>query len=132
MKVMAESIKLENNICFDSSGISHNRKKLSEVINNTKIETIEIINLELYGGDTYQLNLPENTIFVEPLLFGDGSDYCGGQFLKVGGSFSYFNNTNLNPGVFIRCNDDGLISISNYDYHNTKVTGFRIYYLKKG
>lgn len=129
---MAESIKLENNIYFDSSGISHNRKKLSEVINNIKIETIEILNLELYGGDTYQLNLPENTIFVEPLLFGDGSGYCGGQFLIVGGSFSYFNNTNLNPGVFIRCNDAGLISISNYDYHNTKVTGFRIYYLKKG
>lgn len=129
---MVESIKLENNIYFDSSGISHNRKKLSEIINNIKIETIEILNLELYGGDTYQLNLPENTIFVEPLLFGDGSNYCGGQFLIVGGSFSYFNNTNLNQGVFIRCNDAGLISISNYDYHNTKVTGFRIYYLKKG
>lgn len=129
---MSKSIKLKNNKYWDSSSISHNRKKLSEVINNIKIETIEILNLELYGGDTYQLNLPENTIFIEPLLFGDGSNYCGGQFLIVGGSFSYFNNTNLNPGVFIRCNDAGLISISNYDYHNTKITGFRIYYLKKG
>lgn len=129
---MAESIKIENNIFWDSETISHNRKNLKTIINNLKIEKLEVVGLELYGGDTYQLNLPENTIFVEPLLFGDGSAYCGGQFLIVGGSFSYFNNTNLNPGVFIRCNDAGLISISNYDYHNTKVTGFRIYYLKKG
>lgn len=129
---MAESIKLENNTFWDSGTISHNRKNLKTIINNLKIETLEVIGLELYGGDTYQLNLPENTIFVEPLLWGDGSEYCGGQFLKVGGSFSYFNNTNINPGVFIRCNDTGLISISNYDYHNTKITGFRIYYLKKG
>lgn len=129
---MAESIKLENNTFWDSGTISHNRKNLKTIINNLKIETLEVIGLELYGGDTYQLNLPENTIFVEPLLWGDGSEYCGGQFLNVGGSFSYFNNTNLNPGVFIRCNDTGLISISNYDYHNTKITGFRIYYLKKG
>lgn len=129
---MAESIKLENNTFWDSGTISHNRKNLKTIINNLKIETLEVIGLELYGGDTYQLNLPENTIFVEPLFWGDGSEYCGGQFLKVGGSFSYFNNTNINPGVFIRCNDTGLISISNYDYHNTKITGFRIYYLKKG
>lgn len=129
---MAESIKIENNIFWDSETISHNRKNLKTIINNLKIEKLEVVDLELYGGDTYQLNLPENTIFVEPLLWGDGSKYCGGQFLIVGGSFSYFNNTNLNPGVFIRCNDAGLISISNYDYHNTKVTGFRIYYLKKG
>lgn len=129
---MAESIKLENNTFWDSGTISHNRKNLKTIINNLKIETLEVIGLELYGGDTYQLNLPENTIFVEPLLWGDGSEYCGGQFLKVGGYFSYFNNTNINPGVFIRCNDTGLISISNYDYHNTKITGFRIYYLKKG
>lgn len=129
---MAESIKLENNTFWDSGTISHNRKNLKTIINNLKIETLEVIGLELYGGDTYQLNLPENTIFVEPLLWGDGSEYCGGQFLKVGGSFSYFNNTDINPGVFIRCNDTGLISISNYDYHNTKITGFRIYYLKKG
>lgn len=129
---MAESIKLENNTFWDSGTISHNRKNLKTIINNLKIEKLEVVGLELYGGDTYQLNLPENTIFVEPLLWGDGSEYCGGQFLIVGGSFSYFNNTNLNPGVFIRCNDTGLISISNYDYHNTKITGFRIYYLKKG
>ena len=129
---MAKSIKLKNNIFWDSGTISHNRKNLKTIINNLKIETLEVIGLELYGGDTYQLNLPENTIFVEPLLWGDGSEYCGGQFLKVGGSFSYFNNTNINPGVFIRCDDTGLIWISNYDYHNTKITGFRIYYLKKG
>lgn len=129
---MAESIKLENNTFWDSGTISHNRKNLKTIINNLKIETLEVIGLELYGGDTYQLSLPENTIFIEPLIFGDGSNYCGGQFLTVGGSYSYFNNTNINPGVFIRCNDTGLISISNYDYHNTKVTGFRVYYLKKG
>ena len=129
---MAKSIKIKNNIFWDSGTISHNRKNLKTIINNLKIEKLEVIGLELYGGDTYQLNLPENTIFVEPLLWGDGSKYCGGQFLIPGGSFSYFNNTNINPGVFIRCNDTGLISISNYDYHNTKITGFRIYYLKKG
>lgn len=128
---MAKSIKLKDNIFWDSETVSHNRKNLKTILNNLKLNYTGVYNLELVGGDTYQLELPENTIFVEPLLFGDGSNYCGGQFLIVGGSFSYFNNTNLNPGVFIRCNEFGLISISNYDYHGAKITGFRMYYLVK-
>ena len=56
---MAESIKIENNIFWDSETISHNRKNLKTIINNLKIEKLEVVGLELYGGDTYQLNLPE-------------------------------------------------------------------------
>ena len=56
---MAKSIKIKNNIFWDSGTISHNRKNLKTIINNLKIEKLEVIGLELYGGDTYQLNLPE-------------------------------------------------------------------------
>lgn len=82
---MAKSIKLKNNKYWDSESVSHNRKNLKTILNNLKLEFTGVYNLELVGGDTYQLELPENTIFVEPLLYSDGSRYSGGQFLVLGG-----------------------------------------------
>lgn len=129
---MAKSIKLKNNKYWDSESVSHNKKNLKTILNNLKLEFTGVYNLELVGGDTYQLDLPENTVFIEPLLYSDGSRYSGGQFLVLGGSYSYFTNTNMNPGAFIVCDANGLVSISNYSYKGTKITGFRVYYLKKG
>lgn len=118
-------------IPLNAENLNFNFAELNNNINKLKITSNTIGNLTLKAEDSYQLDLPENTIFVEPLLLGNGSEYCGGQFLVPGGSFGYFVNTDLNPGIYIRCNENGLISTSNYMYSGAIVKGFRIWYLIK-
>lgn len=102
----------------------------------TKINSIvkfqKITGLRLDAGDTYQLNLPNNTLFIEPLVEGDGSNASGGQFIVPGEAFTYIVNTpvgNTYRGIWIWCNSNGLITISSYAHNGATVTGFRIWYI---
>ena len=80
--------------------IATNNDKLSSIIKNKGIT-----GLSLNAGDTYQLELPANTLFVEPLIASHGSQYSGGQFLTPGTAFSYITNNdnisseNVNRGL---------------------------------
>ena len=101
-------------IPLNAENLNFNFTELNNNINKLKIAYKIIEDLTLNAGDTYQLNLPENAIFIEPLLLGSGSNYCGGQFLVPGGPYGYFVNTDTNPGIYIRCNENGLVSVSNF------------------
>ena len=92
----------------------------------------KITGLNLNAGNTYQLNLPANTLFVEPLVASSGSAESGGQFVVPGESFSRIVNNDNNSGqngIWISCNANGLITISNYRHCGSVVTGFRIWYI---
>lgn len=89
--------------------------------------------LSLGAGTEYQLSLPENTLFIEPLLDCDGSDYSGGQFVVPGEHFCYITSTDINNdvfhGVYVACDSSGLITISSFHHCGATVNGFRIWYL---
>lgn len=121
----------DNATPINATNLNSNFSELNSNINKLKIAANTVEDLTLNAGDTYQLNLPENTIFVEPLLLSGGSSYCGGQFLVPGGPFGYFVNTDTNPGIYIRCNNNGLVSVSDYQHSGAIVKGFRIWYLIK-
>lgn len=103
----------------------------------TKINSIvrftTIVNLDLNAGDTYQLNLPKNTLFIEPLVACGSSQYSGGQFVVPDAAFTYItnndNNANEYRGIWIMCNCDALVSISAYHYCGAIIKGFRIWYI---
>lgn len=133
---MSESIKLENDIYWDTKSVVHNKQALNDFLNNFKVTCMLITGLSLDAGVKYQLTLPENTIFVEPLLESYGSDYSGGSFVVPGGGYSYLTNTSYMPnssykGIYVSCNISGLIDISSYRHCGAQVHGFRIWYLKK-
>ena len=91
-----------------------------------------IDNLSLSAGDSYQLTLPNNVLFIEPLIASRGSQTSGGQFLTVGTGFSYFANNDLSAtysGIWISCLNDGLVRISDYRHCGAIVTGFRLWYI---
>ena len=105
----------------------------------TKIKSIvrytSVTNLNLNAGDTYQLNLPENTLFIEPLVASSGSQYSGGQFVIPGAVFTYITNNDKTTnettykGIWVSCNNSGLVTISSYRYCGCTVKGFRIWYI---
>lgn len=107
--------------------VATNNNKLNSLIKKQFVE-----NLNLNAGDTYQLNLPSNTLFVEPLIASEGSQVSGGQFLTPGAGFSYFVNNDLNStysGIWISCLENGLVRISDYRHCGAIVTGFRVWYI---
>lgn len=111
--------------------------KLLDAVNAQELLSVikrkQITNLNLTAGDDYELNLPEHTLFVEPLFKTSGSDFSGGQFLTPGAAYTYFTNnaTQSNyKGVYIVCSNTGKINISTYQHNGTIVTGFRIWYLE--
>jgi len=100
-------------------------------LKTTEIKYNLISNLNLKAGDTYQLNLPANTIFIEPLVASSGSEYSGGQFLALGKDFTYLTNNDTNStykGIWIKCDKSGLVTISDYKHCGVIVKGFRIWY----
>lgn len=107
--------------------IATNNNKLNSIIT---YETLTGLNLG--AGDTYQLNFPANTIFVEPLVSSAGSENSGGQFITPGANFSYITNNDNNSsyrGIWVRCDSSGLFSISTYRHCGCPITGFRIWYI---
>lgn len=101
--------------------------KLSSIITFDKIA-----GLSLNSGDTYQLNLPANTLFIEPLVASNGSTESGGQFIVPGEPFSRIvnnDNDSSQNGIWISCDVSGLITISNYRHCGSIVTGFRVWYI---
>lgn len=131
---MSKSIKLKENTYWDTNSITHNKQNLKTLLSNLKIKYTSITGLSLGAGATYQLTLPSNTIFVEPLLQSWGSSYSGGAFLTPGwGYHSYFTNTSRVSdsynGVYIICAESGLVTISSYRHCGALVKGFRIWYL---
>lgn len=109
-----------------------NKKITKQNIFTNLITYNQVENLSLNGGDTYQLTLPNNVLFVEPLVQGDGGAYSGGCFLTLTDSYNYFVNNDSSGtyrGIWIKCNSSGLITISNYKHSGNVVKGFRIWYL---
>ena len=107
--------------------VATNNNKLSSILKNKGIA-----GLNLKSGDSYQLTLPNNVLFIEPLIASNGSQTSGGQFLTVGTGFSYFTNNDLSAtysGIWISCLDNGLVRISDYRHCGAIVTGFRVWYI---
>ena len=130
---MSKSIKLKNNIFWDSQSISYNQETLNVVLDKIQFVYNTITGLSLTADTEYQLALPNRCAFIEPLLEGHGSDYSGGQFIVPGGAFTYITNTDLEStykGIWMRCESNGKVHISSYRHNGAKVTGFRLWYLK--
>ena len=110
--------------------VATNNNKLSSILKNKGIT-----GLNLNAGDKYQLNLPNNSIFLEPLVSSHGSQYSGGQFVTIGTANTYITNNdniyteNANRGLWISCSHTGLVSISTYRHCGCTVKGFRIWYI---
>ncbi len=133
---MPKSIKLKNDIYWDTKSIAHNKQPLNDFLDNFKVTCMLTTGLTLDAGEKYQLTLPENTIFVEPLLGSYGSDYSGGSFVVPGGGYSYLTNTSYMPnssykGIYVACSSTGSVDISSYRHCGAQVHGFRVWYLKK-
>ena len=94
---------------------------------------IKLVNgLSLGPDDSYQLDLPAHTIFIEPLIKSGGNDYGGGMFIIPNNTYCYLtNNDNSGEyrGIWIRCSSSGIVYISNYRHNGSVVSGFRIWYL---
>lgn len=101
-------------------------------LNDYKLKSFNINNLNLQPGDTYQLNLPTGTLFIDVLLGSNGSDYSGGNFIVPGAAYEYVTNTDIRNGdyngVFVSCNFGGLFSVSPYRHCGAAIKGFRIWY----
>lgn len=77
---MAESIKLENNIYFDSSGISHNRKNLKAMLNSIgQVYSVGFSNVETKAETTSNiiasLTLPAGNYVVRGFFYAAVYDY---------------------------------------------------------
>lgn len=130
---MPKSIKLKDNIYWDSKSISYNQETLNAILDRIQVACSTITGLSLIADTEYQLTLPNRCIFIEPLLEGYGSDYSGGQFVVPGGPFTYITSTDFEStykGIWIRCESNGKVHISSYRHNGAKVTGFRLWYLK--
>lgn len=130
-EINPDSIRTQQIYLGEAPTASNHAVRLQDLLGVVKNRTIDGLNL---GADSsYQLSLPPNTIFIEPLFKLYGGEYCGGMFLTPGAGFYYFtNNDNIYSqykGVYIACNYDGLVTISSYNHNGTAVTGFRIWYL---
>lgn len=108
---------------------------ISNEIGNLKLRVKTVTGLTLGAGTTYQLTLPANTIWIEPLVDCWGNDNAGGTFVTIGGGATYVVN-NDKPiadttfrGIWVTCNSSGLVSISDYRHCGLNITGFRIWYL---
>ena len=118
----------------NAENLNTNFNELKGTIDNLKMTYNNVLGLSLKAGNSYQLTLPANTIFIEPLVKGAGGNYSGGQFIVPGADFTYIvNNDNDGSyrGIWMTCNADGLVTISTYRHCGSDVTGFRIWYLSK-
>lgn len=119
---------------INAENLNTNFNELKGTIDSLKMTYNNVLGLSLKAGDSYQLTLPANTIFIEPLVKSAGGDYSGGQFIVPGAAFTYIvNNDNGSSyaGIWMTCNADGLVTISKYRHCGSDVTGFRIWYLSK-
>lgn len=118
----------------NAENLNANFEELKGTIDNLKMTYTSITSLALKAGESYQLTLPNNTIFIEPLVDSSGGDFSGGQFIVPGAAFTYIVNNDAGgtySGIWITCNADGLVTISKYRHCGCDVTGFRIWYLSK-
>ena len=70
---MAKSIKLKNDTYIDSSGVSHNRQKLSDVLNNFKGQLVMALTAYISGSTTINnQNIPFNNL--DKIFTFDGCD----------------------------------------------------------
>ena len=129
---MPKTIKLKNNIYWDSSSITHNKKILSNILPNIIKSSLEYF--ELTEGNTQNCNMPDNLLFAIPLLLSNGSNYSGNQILIPGTGYSYFTCTSYRPnsqyeGIYLSLNYQGVLSFSSYRSCGTTVKGIRYFYL---
>lgn len=98
---------------------------------NLKYTTYDFANaIGSYGGTQY-LNLPENTVFIEPIIELEGGT-CNGTFLRFGAGFTYIicNNTTTGTytGIYCRCMADGTFTVSDYMHCGKNVIGVRAWH----
>ena len=118
----------------NAENLNTNFNELKGTIDSLKMTYNNVLGLALKAGNSYQLTLPANTIFIEPLVKSAGGEYSGGQFIVPGAAFTYIvNNDNDGSysGIWMTCTTDGLVTISTYRHCGSDVTGFRIWYLSK-
>ena len=119
---------------INAENLNTNFNELKGTIDSLKMTYNNVLGLALKAGNSYQLTLPANTIFIEPLVKSAGGEYSGGQFIVPGAAFTYIvNNDNGGSysGIWMTCTADGLVTISTYRHCGCDVTGFRIWYLSK-
>ncbi len=91
---MSKRIKYKNEILLDSSGIVHNKKLLSEILNSINIMTATLTNDYSLSNTSqwqiYKLNLKKYSSFGEKLTISNGG-------IKIGPNISYIKiNANVN------------------------------------
>ena len=103
----------------------------------TKLQSQTVSGLNLGVGASYNLTLPENAIWVEPLINTSGNpNGAGGTLVPIGRGYTYCINTD-NPvvaggflGIWVSVSTDGLVTTSEYRHCGNAIKGFRIWYLE--
>lgn len=132
-KIIFEDLP-STNTPINSTNLNQLQDNIENNINSLSLKFQTITNLSLGAGATYQLNLPQNTVFIEPLVMSSGNDYGGGVFVPIGGQFVYVINSDINisnatyAGIWVSCTWSGLVSISDFRHNGKTITGFRMWY----
>lgn len=140
---MAKSIKLKNNKYWDSSGISHNRKRLSEILNSTvlyenssgtneniscseNISNFKYLNITTLSGNVHKIKVQNSFILNEMTNFiNDNIPYS----LNISNTYS-ISGVNINVTrtySFLRSYSTGAISgdLSSNKLYIVSVEGFK-------
>ena len=140
---MAKSIKVENEIYLDSSGISHNRKRLSEILNSTvlyenssgtngniscseNISNFKYLNITTLSGNVHKIKVQNSFILNEMTNFiNDNIPYS----LNISNTYN-ISGVNINVTrtySFLRSYSTGAISgdLSSNKLYIVSVEGFK-------
>jgi len=129
-----EKINFVNNSepYLSAENLNQLQTNIENEIKKLKVRFKNVTGLTLEAGASYQLDLPDGVIFIEPLVQCSGSDYSGGQFITPDESYTYITNNDLEGqyrGIWIRCDYDGTLNISEYKHCGAIIKGFRIWYI---
>ena len=127
-----------NNLTSTSttSALSANQgKTLQTYIDGIRLTYDQVTGLSLGPSTTYQLTWPSkgHVCFIEPLVWSSGSEYSGGQFVVPGSAYTYITNNDTDGtyrGIWVYCESNGLVRISDYRHCGATIKGFRIWYTK--
>ena len=120
---------------ISDDNLNHNFEELETKINSLSLKVKAITGLTLGAGSTYQLSLPAKTVWIEPLVDCWGNDAAGGTFVPIGGGATYVVNNDkpiadtVYRGIWVSCNNSGLVAISDYRHCGLDIKGFRIWYI---
>ena len=132
-----EKINFANNSApyINAENLNQLQSNVEKGIGNLKLNAKTVTGLTLGAGSNYQLTLPANAVWIEPLVECWGNNTAGGTFVAIGGGAVYVVN-NDKPitsgeykGIWVTCHGSGSVQISDYRHNGLTITGFRIWYL---